>query len=106
MIETIVRVFVPVSVILVLSQAAVIAGDAEYGEYLSAECVTCHQLSGADDGIPSITGWDIASFVAVLKSYKTKERDNQAMQLVTSNLGEEEMSALAAYFAELKPGTN
>lgn len=104
MIETLVRVFVPALLILAATQTAVIAADAEYGEYLSAECVTCHQLSGADDGIPPITGWDVESFVAVLKSYKEKERENQAMQLITSNLGEEEMAALAAYFASLKPG--
>ncbi len=105
MIEMFVRIFVPASVVLVLVQAAAIADDTEYGEYLSAECVTCHQLSGADDGIPPITGWDIASFVAVLKSYKQKERDNPAMQLVTSNLGDEEMNALAAYFASQGPVT-
>lgn len=81
--------------------APLAAGDAEYGEYLSAECVTCHQPSGANDGIPSIIGWDQNSFIAVLKSYKAKERANPAMQLVTSNLGDEEMAALAAYFARL-----
>ena len=32
------------------------AGDRELGEYLSSECVTCHQLSGQFDGIPSIVG--------------------------------------------------
>ncbi len=26
----------------------------EYGEYLSGSCVTCHQLSGADNGIPQL----------------------------------------------------
>lgn len=88
---------------LTLTQAVANAGDGEYGEYLSAECVTCHRLSGAEDGIPSIIGWDEASFIAVLKSYKQKERENPAMQLVTSNLGEEEMRALAAYFTKLRP---
>ncbi len=34
-----------------------IQGDPEFGEYLAGECVTCHQESGADEGIPSITGW-------------------------------------------------
>ena len=86
---------------LLVHTTAAAAGDEEYGQYLAAECVTCHRPSGAEDGIPSIVGWDEASFVAVLKSYKVKERSNQAMQLITSNLGEEEMSALAAYFAKL-----
>jgi cytochrome c553 len=97
------RVLISILALFALSQAAANAGDSEYGEYLSAECVTCHQLSGAEDGIPPIIGWDEASFIAVLKSYKQKERENPAMQLVTSNLGEEEMTALAAYFAKLEP---
>ena len=101
--ETLFRVLISIIPLLSASTAAATSGDAEYGEYLSAECVTCHQLSGAEDGIPPIIGWDEASFVAVLKSYKAQERENPAMQLVTSNLGDEEMAALAAYFAKLKP---
>ena len=101
--ETLLRAIILTVPLLAATGATATSGDAEYGEYLSAECVTCHQLSGAEDGIPPITGWDEASFVAVLKSYKAQERKNPAMQLVTSNLGEEEMAALAAYFAKLKP---
>jgi cytochrome c len=82
------------------------AGDTAYGEYLASECVTCHLPQGAEDGIPSIVGWDEASFIAILKSYKAKERENPAMQLVTSNLGEKEMTALAAYFSKLEPKEN
>lgn len=103
MMEMSLRGLVSLLVLLALSQAAANAGDAEYGEYLAAECVTCHQTSGAKDGIPSIIGWDEASFVAALKSYKTKEGTNPAMKLIASNLGEEEMAALAAYFAKLTP---
>lgn len=101
--ETLAKALISIIPLLSPTIANATSGDAEYGEYLSAECVTCHQLSGAEDGIPPIIGWDEASFVAVLKSYKAQERANQAMQLVTSNLGEEEMAALAAYFAKLKP---
>ncbi len=75
----------------------------EYGEYLSGSCVTCHQLSGADNGIPAIVGWDKEAFVEVLLSYKTKERGNKAMQTVAIPLSREEMEALAAYFATIAP---
>ena len=101
--ETLFSIVILITPLLASTGAMATSGDAEYGEYLSAECVTCHQLSGAEDGIPPIIGWDEASFIAVLKSYKAQERKNQAMQLVTSNLGEEEMAALAAYFGKLKP---
>ena len=79
------------------------AGDAEYGEYLSSQCVTCHQASGADKGIPAIVGWDTESFTAVMLSYKTKEREHAVMQTIAASLDREQIEALAAYFAALEP---
>lgn len=78
------------------------ASDAAYGEYLSSECVTCHRRDGQDKGIPSIVGWPSEQFVAVLKSYKTKDRTNPIMQTITARLTDEDMTALAAYYGGLK----
>ena len=78
-------------------------GDVALGEYLSGQCTTCHQLSGKDKGIPSIVGWDTESFVAVMGSYKNKERENKVMQNIATALSDEDVAALAAYFATLKP---
>lgn len=75
-------------------------GDPAFGEYLSSECVTCHQLSGAATaGVPAITGMPPEAFIAALMAYKTGIRDNQVMRSIASRLSEEEMAALAAYFA-------
>jgi cytochrome c553 len=96
----------PVAVLLswsLISAVPAAAQDVAYGEYLSSQCTTCHQLSGKDKGIPSIIGWDTESFVAVMGSYKRKERENQAMQTIAASMGDEEIAALAAYFATLKP---
>ncbi|MCK7615338.1 c-type cytochrome [Roseibium sediminicola] len=78
-------------------------GDPEYGEYLSSECVTCHQISGRADGIPSIIGWPREPFIRALFEYKTNVRSHQVMQNMTVNLGNEEIAALAAYFGSLDP---
>jgi len=86
-----------------LSSAANAGGDVALGEYLSGQCTTCHQLSGKDKGIPSIVGWDEASFAAVMGSYKNKERENKVMQNIATSLNDEDVAALAAYFATLKP---
>ncbi|MEM6676638.1 MAG: c-type cytochrome [Pseudomonadota bacterium] len=75
-----------------------IEGDPAYGEYLSGECVTCHQASGADEGIPSITGWPQRDFVTALHAYKNKHRPHPVMQLVATDLSDEEIAALAAFF--------
>ncbi|MEZ5856027.1 MAG: c-type cytochrome [Hyphomicrobiaceae bacterium] len=89
--------------IVEIASAAEPAGDPAYGEYLSSACISCHRLDGADKGIPSIIGWPTDQFVAVLKSYKDKHRDNQVMQAITERLSEDEMAALAAYYASIKP---
>ena len=79
------------------------AADRELGEYLSSQCTTCHQLSGKSNGIPSIVGWDTASFIAVMQSYKKRERDNKAMQNIAGTFSDDDIAALAAYFATIKP---
>lgn len=75
-----------------------ISGDPEYGEYLASECVTCHQASGADDGIPSITGWPRDEFVAAMLAYKTRARPHPIMQMMAGRLSDEEIASLAAFF--------
>lgn len=82
--------------------ALALEGDPAYGEYLAAECVTCHQLSGRADGIPSIIGWPKEIFVRRLLEYKTNIRSHEVMRTVTTNLGDEEIAALAAFFGSLR----
>lgn len=81
---------------------AVIASDAALGQYLSGECVTCHRRDGQDKNIPSIIGLPADRFIAALRSYKSKEKPNPAMQTIAGRLNDEEMQALAAYFEALK----
>ncbi|THD84986.1 c-type cytochrome [Aliigemmobacter aestuarii] len=78
-----------------------IKGDPEYGEYLSSECVTCHQPDGTDQGIPAITMWPEEDFVIAMHAYKRKFRPHPVMQMMASRLSDEEIAALAAYFATL-----
>ena len=75
--------------------------DSGYGEYLSGECVTCHQKNGSDQGIPSITGLDAEAFSSIMLAYRNKELDNNVMQTVASRLDDEQIASLAVYFASL-----
>jgi cytochrome c len=81
------------------------SGDRSLGQYLSAECVTCHQLSGKFDGIPPIIGWPETSFVEVMNAYRNKDRANPVMQTIAGRLSQDEIAALAAYFGSLKVAT-
>ncbi|MDF0600008.1 c-type cytochrome [Psychromarinibacter sp. C21-152] len=76
-----------------------IPGDAEYGAYLSSECTTCHQAEGGDEGIPSIVYWPEEDFVVAMHAYKSKAREHPVMNMIAGRLNDEEIAALAAYFA-------
>ncbi|MGJ8531273.1 MAG: c-type cytochrome [Alphaproteobacteria bacterium] len=78
------------------------ASDVEYGAYLAAECASCHRAGGDDERqIPAIAGLEEETFLAVMQGYKSKTLENIAMQTIASGLDEEQLSALAAYFASL-----
>lgn len=79
-----------------------IQGDLEYGAYLSSECSTCHRTDGADEGIPSITQWPTEDFVVAMHAYKSKLRPHPVMQMMASRLSNDEIAALAAFFATLE----
>lgn len=78
-----------------------IVGDIDYGEYLSSECITCHHAQGLDEGIPSITGWPIESFVWALHSYKSGARNHPIMEMITQRLSNEEIASLAIFFESI-----
>lgn len=78
-----------------------IRGDREYGEYLAAECTTCHQRDGAAEGIPSIVFWPEERFVVAMHAYKQGLRPHAVMQNVARRLDNEEIAALAAFFATI-----
>jgi cytochrome c len=82
--------------------AASAAPDIELGRYLSAECVTCHRGATAKSAIPNIYGLAEKSFVEVIKAYREKRLNNAVMQNIAGRLKDEEIEALAAYFARTK----
>ncbi len=79
-----------------------IVGDPAYGEYLSGECTSCHQASGAADGIPSITNWPASDFIIAMHAYKDGVRAHPVMKMMAGRLSNEEIAALAAYFEDAK----
>lgn len=76
-------------------------GDALYGEYLAAECLSCHPKDDSYDGIPPIVHLDEEAFRLAMLDYQTGFREHQVMNMIASRLGDEEVAALSAYFAEL-----
>jgi cytochrome c553 len=89
--------------LLAFAASAIAAGDRALGEYLSSECVTCHQISGRHQGIPPIIGWPEQSFIEIMDEYRSKRRSNAVMQTIAGKFSADEIAALAAYFGSLKP---
>ena len=79
-----------------------IEGDLAYGEYLASDCQTCHRSDNKNEGIPGINGREIKEIVYALHEYKNKYRKNEVMQMMARGLGDEEIAALASYFASLQ----
>lgn len=87
-----------------LGHAASAGDDAKarsYGRYLAQECSGCHRIDGTDNGIPSIIGWDADLFARTLEFYRTGERTNLIMVSVVKSLDQDQVRALAAYYASL-----
>ena len=75
--------------------------DPAYGEYLGGECLGCHVGYGAGN-VPGITGADPDYFYEAMWEYCAGVRENEAMISVARSLDEEQLIALAAYFAQLE----
>jgi cytochrome c553 len=85
------------------SGAASAAPDVELGRYLSAECATCHRAGSAPGTIPNIHGRAEQTLVELIKAYRDKTRASAVMQSIAGRLKDEEIEALAAYFATTRP---
>lgn len=80
----------------------VLASTVQYGEYLSFECVACHQPAEADGAIPVIAALPGPYFVNALKSYRSGLRHHLVMNDVAQSLNDEQIKALAMYYEALR----
>ena len=89
--------------LLAASTATSAAPDIELGRYLATQCVTCHRPGAPNPAgggaIPNIFGMAEPRFATLVKAYRAKQLPNQVMQNAVGNLKDDEIEALAAYFA-------
>ena len=76
------------------------AGDVEYGAYLAQDCSSCHRNNTDNAGIPNIAGLPMDYFTRALNAYKVGERDHPTMQMIARSLDDEQVAALAAFYAQ------
>jgi len=91
-------------VALCLASGSASAGDAKAGEQKAATCAACHGADGVSS-IPTnpILAGQYASYLEfALKSYRDGSRQNAIMAGFASQLSDEDIADLAAWFSSQK----
>ncbi len=94
--------------ILMLSMFALnaqAAGDAKAGEQKAATCAACHGANGVSEipTNPILAGQYVSYLEHALKSYRSGERQNAIMAGFASQLSDQDIEDLAAWFSS-QPG--
>ena len=81
-----------------------LTGDPQAGEGLSADCVDCHGERGVshDPYLPSLAGQEPQYLASSLMAYRDHQRSHQDM---ITDLSDQEIESIAAYFALQQAGT-
>ncbi len=82
-----------------------LAGPAARSPDQLSSCVPCHGLDGIghDDEIPNLAGQNQAYLFNQLRAFHEGRRKHKEMDYMSRKMTDEEMRALAAYFAALPP---
>ena len=83
--------------------AAQAAGDAQAGKAKAGACAGCHGANG--EGVkpnPALAGKSEGEMVQALMDYKSGKRANPIMKTFATQLSDQDMANVAAYYASLK----
>lgn len=96
-------VFLTVAV-LCLPMASYAAGDAAAGKSKSTACVACHGAEGisANGMWPNLAGQKSAYLIKQMKDFRDGKRKDPMMSPMASNLSDDDIANLAAYYSSLK----
>ena len=92
-----------VAVLLGVVGAAQAGGNAQAGKNKAATCAGCHGANG--EGIapnPALAGKKEDQIIQAMKDYKSGKRANLVMKTFASQVNDQEVADLAAYYASLK----
>jgi cytochrome c len=91
-------------IIVALAGGVATANDTglEIGRHLASQCLACHgaTTSGA---IPDLSGMPESVFTDAIDSFRSKRRSSPIMSSIAERLTDEDVAALARYFASARP---
>ncbi len=79
------------------------AGDVQAGKAKAGACAGCHGANG--EGVkpnPALAGKSEGEIVEALKDYKSGKRANPIMKTFATQLSDQDMANVGAYYASLK----
>lgn len=97
-------IFVLAFVLMLAAGVTEAGGDAARGAELAVDCADCHGEDGmGDEDNPKLAGMDEAAHIAALKAFASGERVDELEMMgdIASDLSEQDMADLAAYYASL-----
>lgn len=91
---------------LMLTPAAMAAGDAEAGRVKSESCLGCHGIPKYNNvyptyHVPKITGQHADYIVAALKAYRGGQRKHATMSVQASAMTDQDMADIAAFWSSM-----
>ena len=94
----------PWAALLVLGAGPAAAADPAAGRAKAMACQACHGMDGLSKvpDAPNIAGQNEAYLVAQLQAFKSGQRQNEAMSVVAATLSDDDIAALAAYYAAIE----
>lgn len=81
------------------------AGNPYEGKQFANDCVKCHGATGSGDesGTPNLAGQDVKYLSAMIKAYRDKVREHDAMHKALGGLKDREIEKIAVFFAAEQP---
>jgi cytochrome c553 len=81
------------------------AGNPYEGKQFANECIKCHGATGAGDesGTPSLAGQDAKYLGTMIKAYRNRVREHDAMHRALGSLKDNEIEKIAAFFTAEQP---
>ncbi|HZW24701.1 MAG TPA: c-type cytochrome [Gallionella sp.] len=81
------------------------AGNPYEGRQFANECIKCHGATGSGDesGTPSLAGQDVKYLSTMIKAYRDKVREHDAMHKTLGGMKDREIGKIAAFFAAEQP---
>ena len=88
---------------VVIAGPALAAGDVAAGKARAGACASCHGTNGeGKQQVPPLAGKSEAEIVQALQDYKSGKRANPVMKTFASQLSDQDMANVGAYYASLK----